>query len=278
VDLSIVIVNWNSGSYLWQLLESLNPLIDEVSRILVVDNGSEDSSASLPSGISRVEVLKLHDNQGFAGAANIGIGETDSSYVLLLNPDIMIVPETVRNLWEEMERCSRLGIGCSALFGENGESQESFQIRSFPTVASVIKDALFIDEILSFFRLKKQVSSHLDRNEAHEVEQPAAAFWLIRREAWEQIGGFDEGFFPAWFEDVDFCRRLIDAGWKIMFFPQWRVIHRGGLSLERLEYGSFVKIYYSNLLKYWRKHHRVSLPLIWLPVQLGLAVRRVLAR
>jgi GT2 family glycosyltransferase len=261
-----------------RLLDSLRPLFDEVSRILVVDNGSEDSSASLPSGISRVEVLELHDNQGFAGAANRGIAETDSSYVLLLNPDITIVPETVRNLQEEMGRYPRLGIGCSALFGENGKSQESFQIRSFPTVARVVKEALFIDEILSLFKLQKQPSSNSGRVEAREVEQPAAAFWLMRREAWEQIGGFDEAFFPAWFEDVDFCRRLTDAGWKIMFFPQWRVIHRGGLSLERLEYKSFLKIYYSNLLKYWKKHHRVSLPLIWLPVQLGLVVRRMLAR
>ena len=249
-----------------------------MAKIVVVDNGSTDSSESAASGDTALDLRRFQDNQGFARAANIGIGETNSPYVLLLNPDIRILPETVRRLCEEMERRPQLGIACGALIDEKGESQKSFQIRSFPTFSSVIMDALFIDEVLRFFQRLHSVSHVTQQSEASEVEQPAAAFWLMRRDGWEQIGGFDESFYPAWFEDVDFCKRLVAAGWKIMFFPQWRVIHRGGVSLQHLSYNRFINIYYSNLLKYWKKHHRRSFPLIWLPVRFGILVRRLLAR
>jgi len=277
VDLSIVIVNWNSGPYLLQLLDSLEHLMGEVAQVIVVDNGSTDSSESVVAGRTGVELRKLPENVGFACAANSAIRKTCSTYILLLNPDIRIIPDTVRNLWRELECRPRVGIACASLVGEQGESQESFQIRSFPTVSSVIKDALFIDECLALLRRLHPVPYRGPSEAAHEVEQPAAAFWLLRREAWSQIGGFDERFFPAWFEDVDFCKRLSSTGWKIMLFPQWQAIHRGGISLHHLDYERFIRIYYGNLLKYWKKHHKRSYPLIWLPVRLGLLARRLRA-
>lgn len=277
MDLSIVIVNWNSGSYLLHLLESLESLRDEVVKILVVDNGSTDSSQFAASGDKTVELRQFQDNQGFARAANLGIGATDSQYVLLLNPDIRILPETVRRLSEEMEKSPRLGIACGALIGESGEPQESFQLRSLPTITSVLMETLFIDEVLHFFKRSGEASQLTLQREPFEVEQPAAAFWLMRRDAWKEIGGFDENFFPAWFEDVDFCKRLSATSWKIVCFPQWSTIHRGGLSLQHLSYERFLEVYYSNLLKYWKKHHRWSLPLIWLPVRFGILMRKSLA-
>jgi len=275
VDLSIVIVNWNSGSYLCHLLESLVPLRNEIDKIVVIDNGSTDASESAASATAGVTLKKFHKNQGFARAANLGIGEAGTPFILLLNPDIRILPQAVRGLVREMKGRPRTGIACCSLKGEQGESQKSFQIRSFPTFSSVVMDSLFVDDFLSFFRPSQSLSP---RTQPFEVEQPAAAFWLLRNEAWRQIGGFDEDFFPAWFEDVDFCKRLWAAGWNIMFFPQWYVIHRGGLSLEHLTRENFTEIYYTNLLKYWKKHHRRSLPLLRLPVRLGIVMRKLLVR
>lgn len=278
MDLSIVIVNWNSGPYLSHLLDSLRPLRDEIAQVIVVDNGSWDNSESEAAGDAAVVLSKFQENQGFARAANIGIEATITRYVLLLNPDIRIVPETVRKLWEEMERRPRLAIACGALVSESNESQEAFQIRALPTLSSVLMDALFLDDLFGYLKGGPASSEVVKGSRGVEVEQPAAAFWLMRREGWEEIGGFDESFFPAWFEDVDFCKRLLESGWKIMFFPQYPVVHRGALSLEYLSYREFVHIYYSNLLRYWAKHHKSSVPLIWLPVKIGTVVRRFLAR
>jgi GT2 family glycosyltransferase len=108
------------------------------------------------------------------------------------------------------------------------------------------------------------------------VEQPAAAFWVLRKSVWDQLSGFDEDFRPAWFEDVDFCRRAVDRGFQLLWFPEWEAIHRGGISLDVMNYPRFVRIYYRNLLLYWRKHHYRSLPLIWLPVKLGVLARLML--
>jgi GT2 family glycosyltransferase len=278
VDLSVVIVNWNSGSFLQRLLASLKPLSGELKKIVVIDNASSDTSASSIGANEVTDLIQLEKNQGFARAANMGIGKTESAFVLLLNPDITIVPETVRKLLTEMTNRPRLAIACGALVGENGESQESFQIRPFPTIKSVIKDALFIDELYRVLESSRHALHNKENRDGEEVDQPAAAFWLLRRDAWKQIGGFDESFFPAWFEDVDFCKRLSQAGWRMMFFPQWQIIHRGGVALENMAYKDFLEIYYANLIQYWKKHHRRSLPLIWLPVRLGLSLRRLFAR
>ena len=110
-----------------------------------------------------------------------------------------------------------------------------------------------------------------------EVEQPAAAFWVLRRAAWVSIGGFDEQFHPAWYEDVDFCQRLRQAGWKMLFYPDCEVWHEGGVAARELGHRRFTDIYYGNLLKYLRKHHP-SYPFLWLPVHLGVWIRRWVIR
>jgi GT2 family glycosyltransferase len=275
VNLSVVIVNWNSGPHLSSLLKSFEALREEVARIIVVDNGSRDSSERVALEDPGVNLKQLRENQGFARAANIGIEATSTRYVLLLNPDTRVVAESVRDLLGEMEKRSHLGIACGALLDWDGRSQEQFQIRSLPTISSVVMDALFLEEILA--TLKRRNPGSRPRAIV-EVEQPAAAFWLMRREAWDKIGGFDESFYPAWFEDVDYCKRLLAAGWKIMLFPEHYIFHRGAHTLENMDYREFVEVYYGNLLKYWAKHHKKSLPLVWLPVQLGKVVRRMFAR
>jgi GT2 family glycosyltransferase len=275
VDLSFVIVNWNSRAYLSRLLDSIAPLKREVAKIVVVDNGSTDSSEMAVIEDELTELLPFSCNKGFARAANAGISRTKTPFVLLANPDILICPDTVTNLYREMELRPQAAIVCGALVSEEGEPQEVFQIRSLPTFKSVLIEVLFGYERARFLEPRRyQSSMNLKGTAPHEVEQPAAAFWLLRKEAWSSIGGFDERFFPAWFEDVDFCKRLVAEGWQILYFPQWRISHRGGVSLKSLDYREFLAIYYGNLLRYWEKHHRASLPLIWLPVRLGWMVRR----
>src|SRR5207244_7100058 len=94
----------------------------------------------------------------------------------------------------------------------------------------------------------------LQLSEAISVEQPAAAALMIRREAYESVGGFDEQFYPAWYEDVDFCCRLKAEGWEIYYAPKAEFLHQGGYSVGALGSESFVRAYYGNQMRYARKH------------------------
>ena len=268
MDLSAVIVNWNSGPFLGRLLASLQPLAGELAAVLVVDNASEDPSPSIVQDFGWARLVRFDRNRGFAAAANEGIRRSPSSSVLLLNPDIEVRPESIRGLSKALARCPRAAIACGALLGRNGKSQSRFQIRRLPTLRSVLSDSLFLDELGGLLARHRG-----GEPTAGPVEQPAAAYWLLRKEAWEDIGGFDEQFAPAWFEDVDFCKRLLERRWSIEYFPEYPALHRGGISLEVLGYRPFIRIYYRNLLRYWRKHHKVTLPLVWVPVKIGVLLR-----
>ena len=100
---------------------------------------------------------------------------------------------------------------------------------------------------------------------------------MIRRQAWDELGGFDERFWPAWFEDVDFCKRLQLSRWRILFDANAGAVHIGGVSVDRLGRRRFTRVFYRNLLRYLRKHHPLSFPFLWLPVQMGSLFRQALS-
>ena len=284
MDLSAVIVNWNSGRHLSGLLASFGALMEEIEDVLVVDSASSDQSPNAAAQFPKVRLQRMETNLGFARAANLGVALTSTRFLLLLNPDLELDPDGVRNLFWEIENRPSAAIVSGQLRGSKGHLQREFQIRPLPTGWRVICDVLFLDELRTSLMRPFRTSrtsppgSTVGKNgklEGLEVEQPAAAFWLIRREAWEELGGFDEQFQPAWFEDVDFCKRALPTAWEVLHFPDCPVgVHRGGLALDRLGYRRFVEIYYSNLLRYLKKHHRTGYPFLWPAVQLGRWVRR----
>lgn len=279
-------MNWNSAFYLARLIHSLDPLRAELKEIVIVDNASDDGSLEGVENRTGIRFVTLDRNQGFAKAANEGISRTSASFVLLLNPDIEVRPESIRRLYDKIVERPQTAIVCGPMVDGNGAAQ-CFQIRPLPNWRNVLADVLFLDEMAQWVResftshQRLSVSSDASRTQTDsgvEVEQPAAAFWMLRRAAWEAIGGFDPQFFPAWFEDVDFCRRLHADAWQVLYYPDFPVLHRGGLALERLGYSAFLEIYYGNLLKYLKKHHRFSYPFLWVPVKWGVWVRRRFAR
>ena len=274
LGLSTVVVNWNSGSCLGKLLESLEPLRNEMGEVVVVDNASQDGSDGPARGRDGVVLVEAGENLGFAGAANRGIARVSTPWVLLLNPDVTLHPESVETLCHEVEERPRCGIATGTLLSR---SPRTPQIRPLPGPWSMLRDAVFLDELLALAGLNRSADplGEGSSGQAVRVEQPAAAFWMLRRRAWEAIGGFDRRFHPAWFEDVDFCRRLLDASWEILHFPQIRVgVHLGGSSLDRLGYAAFVEIYTRNMLRYLAKHHTMAYPLLWPLIRLGALVRR----
>ncbi|MFQ5737525.1 MAG: glycosyltransferase family 2 protein [Acidobacteriota bacterium] len=273
MDLSVVIVNWNGGRDLRRLILSLAPLRTELAQILVADNASSDSSLEPLRNEPDLHFLEFATNRGFAAAANAAISRCNTSVVLLLNPDVEVMASSIRSLYTEMRGRPDAAIVCGPLRDGRGREQRDFQIRPLPSTWSILKDVLFLDHL----RGRSKPESHLHgptNGSAQRVEQPAAAFWMVRKEVWNALGGFDEQFYPAWFEDVDFCKRLRKTEWNILFFSDCPVVHRGGHSRRHLGYKKFCRIYYGNLLKYVRKHHRCGYLWLWLPIKLGAWARR----
>jgi N-acetylglucosaminyl-diphospho-decaprenol L-rhamnosyltransferase len=138
-----------------------------------------------------------------------------------------------------------------------GRAQAGFTIRRFPTAPSLIFELFGINRLWPSNPVNRRYR-YLDRNpdEGGPVEQPAGAFLMARRDVWERLGGMDEAFHPIWFEDVDFCRRAVDAGYGIQYVPAVTANHAGGHSINQLEAGCRALCWCVSLLRYARKHFR----------------------
>ena len=283
MDITILIINWNSGDYLRNLLASLAGLEGRVAEILVLDNDSGDHPEGILADFPGVVFESLGKNIGFAAAVNHGFTKSRSRYVLLINPDIRFEDSlsTVSSLHSAAERFPGAAIITCPLYSfpsEGGEKQEAFQVRPYPALINTIIDLLFLDEIFSSISGRKRMfpGKELESGLAELDDQPAAALWLARKSAWEDSGGMDERFYPAWFEDVDFCLRVRKMGWKILMAEcAGKVFHKGGSSLESLGCPRFLGLYYRNLLRYWWKHPKLSYPLVVLACGIGFTARRI---
>jgi GT2 family glycosyltransferase len=236
---AVAIINWNSGNWLRSCIESLIATATN-AEILVVDNASVDASIELADAFrNRVCFIRNSVNRGFAGAVNQAFQATSTSCVLVLNPDIRVTPGALLILEDFMSTHPRTG-------AVGGYVNKNYLPREFPTVWALARENLGFPRQRSVAPLKL--------SEAISVEQPAAAALMIRRDAYDSVGGFDEQFYPAWYEDVDFCRRLRAGGWEIYYAPKAEFLHEGGYSVGPLGSESFVRAYYSNQMRYARKH------------------------
>lgn len=278
-DVTALIVHWNTPAALSRLVESLVPLGDRLSQIVVLDNASDGGLPPLPPH-PRLRIQRFEQNRGFAGAANWGIQQASTDFVLLMNPDVEIISDSLLRLWERRNDDPRTGILCGPLVGADGDPQTAFQIRPLPTPVSLLCDALFLDEVGAWVGRDRALPTPVpaDSRQPIAVEQPAAAFWLLRKTCWADVGGFDESFYPAWYEDVDFCLRALRAGWKFLLYMDCPIRHAGGLALQRLGFSEFSRIFYSNQLRYARKHHPWSYPWLYLPIHAGMLIRRLLVK
>jgi N-acetylglucosaminyl-diphospho-decaprenol L-rhamnosyltransferase len=275
-----VIVNWNSGSLLRLCIQSLARNAPG-AEVILVDNASEDHSirTALDDAPGCVTLLN-NRNLGFAAACNRGWRSGAGDPVLFLNPDTEAGEGAVSRLEEVLEGNHSLWALGGQLIDASGRPQVGFNIRSFPSVASVAADTLLLDVL---WPRNPWTRRYLMLDDSHqsfrEVDQPAAACLMVRRQALEAVGGFDERFYPAWFEDVDLCRRIRDAGGRIAYEPLARFRHYGGASLTRLPQDKFLEYYHTNQCRYFNKHHgrkagrrvrRLAIAGLWLRGMLSL--------
>ena len=220
--------------------------------MIVVDNASVDQTVALARSVSRVRVIVNSKNLGFAAAVNQGVRSTSTRYVLLLNPDV----EVTTSLDPLIDACDRSGLATGRLSDERtGAPQQGFNLRRFPTPMALIFEILGMNRLWPSNPVN-QYFRYIDRdpNAGGEVDQPAGAFLITRRDVFEKLDGFDEGFYPIWFEDVDYCRRAANAGFRATYVPEVVGRHQGGHSIFSLDPASRVVYWYVSLLRYAAKH------------------------
>lgn len=257
IDVSILIVTWNSEAWITRCLAALPAACGDLCyEVIVYDNASADRSrqSAEASSIDRLRVIAGDQNRGFAAGMNQALAQARGTYVFFLNPDCELRPEAVSTLVDYLEGQPPVAAVAPLLLGEDGRPQREFQLRRFPTLKSFAADLLMVDELFP----GNPASSHyryrdLDITSPQPVDQPAAAALLVRRSACDDVGLFDERFFPAWFEDVDFCRRLWRAGYAIHVNPLAVATHHGGASLTQLRLEHFLSAWYRNLYHYAQK-------------------------
>ncbi len=249
-DTAAVLITYNSEAVIGRAIDSC---LAAGLEVIVVDNASQDGTVAAVRQ-RKVQLIANPENLGFAGGANQGIRACKQAFVLLLNPDAALCGPI--GVLENACRRPQVGAATGRLTGENGAFQQGFSVRRIPTASALIFENLGINRL---WRANPVNSRYryldFDPSQESEVEQPAGAFLMIRRDAWEALGGFDEAFYPIWFEDVDFCKRLREGGWKILYCPGTSAIHEGGHSARQLLTESKERYWYGSLLEYAAKHY-----------------------
>jgi N-acetylglucosaminyl-diphospho-decaprenol L-rhamnosyltransferase len=276
--ISIVIVNWNSGQFLQRCVRSLLKNATEC-QITIVDNASTDSSLLFAEEMHApgISIIRNDRNAGFAAGNNLGWQQSDGNRILFLNPDTECLPESVSCLEKTLTADSAVWAAGGHLLSPSGESQMSFNVRSFPSIGNVAADMLLIDGIWPANH-GSRLHRAFNAGSAIDVDQPAGACLMVARTALETIGGFDEDFRPAWFEDVDLCRRIRNCGGRIQYQPQARFMHHGGYSLDRMSRQDFLEIFHTNQIRYFKKHHGLrAASSVRRLIIMGLALRSILS-
>ncbi|MEO8216895.1 MAG: glycosyltransferase family 2 protein [Acidobacteriota bacterium] len=272
--MSVLIVTWNSERWISRCLAALPAACRALSKesrtasatsvsyeVIVHDNASGDGTLrSLEA--RRDETLTVIDsgiNSGFAAGINSAARRANGRYLFCLNPDCEPTPGSIATLVSHLEANPPVGAAVPLLVGEDGLPQRDFQLRRFPTLTSLAADVLLYEELAPRNAVSARYHCRdLNIELSQDIEQPAGAALLLRRSLFDSVGELDEGFAPAWFEDVDYCRRLGNAGENIQLVPQARVTHRGGASLDHVTFSEFQAIWYRNLFRYATKWLRAS--------------------
>jgi len=262
IDLSIVIVSWNVRDLLDRCLASLlrgaapgagGVLVlpgGQAFEVLVVDNASTDGSAEMVGRrYPGVQVI-ANANRGFAAGNNVGIGRSRGRYVMLLNPDTEVVGDALRTLLEYMDSHADVGVVGPRLLYADGRLQSSR--RRFPTPLTGFFESTLLQQ---WFPRNPWLARYyaLDRPDDAEsdVDWVVGAAMLVRREAIEQAGPLDEGYF-MYSEEMEWCRRIKTHGWRVVYLPTATVVHHEGRSSEQVAAARHI-YFQTSKLRYYRQ-------------------------
>jgi GT2 family glycosyltransferase len=223
------------------------------TEVVVVDNASSDGSAAmLQSDYRWVRTIQNSDNLGFTRANNQGLANSQGRYLLFLNPDTEVAPDALGRMLDYAEVHARVGVVGPQLRYGDGSVQSSR--RRFPTLATFFLESTVVQR----WRPRSRVLARyymLDRPDdaISQVDWVVGACMLVRRAVLGQIGGFDEGFF-MYSEELDLCRRAVDAGWHVVYLPSAVVTHHEGKSSEQVVAARHIR-FHTSRVRYVHKYH-----------------------
>lgn len=279
LDLSICIATLNASDYLRNCLRSIceqssylhwddvspnadgqiseHPQLSQASlnfELIIVDNGSSDDTATmLHSEFPAARLILNGKNDGFARPVNLALRESHGRYLLVLNPDTIILPGAINELVKYMDSQPEVGICGPKVLNRNGSLQKACRrgvsrpwaaFSYFSGLSSLFPHSKFFGGYLL---------NYLDENEVHEVDGVSGSCMLIRRQVMDQIGLFDELFF-AYQEDADYCFQAKKAGWKIIYLPIAQIIHFGGQGGSRVQPYRSIYEWHRSYYLYYRKN------------------------
>ncbi|MBH31545.1 MAG: hypothetical protein CMG71_06085 [Candidatus Marinimicrobia bacterium] len=277
-SVSVIIVNYNVKDYLANCLKSIDDSnYSGPVEVIVVDNGSFDGSARMVrKRFPSVRLIENKSNLGFAKAVNIGLRESKGDYELLLNPDTVIEESTLSVLVKYMEEHRAVGICGPKILNADGSLQLACK-RSFPTPWVALPKLLGLSRLLPGGRWTGQYNlTYLDPDDHHSVEAISGSFMFMRGTAVEKVGELDERFF-MFGEDLDYCYRIIQAGYSIHYVPETQIIHYKGESVKSAPIDS-VNWFYEAMNLFVNKHFsRTASLLTRMVLRTGITAKKITA-
>ena len=259
--LSTIIVNYNAGAILQSCVASLCNSAIEI-EIIVVDNDSHDGSLAAIADVPGVKIIKNSKNVGFAAACNIGVLASNAPNLLFLNPDCYFNPDTIDTLLNALHSDSQVGMVGAQIVNLDGTEQAGGR-RAIPTPWRTFVRAFGLTHLARYwpnlffdFHLHKQPLPQ----RAMEVEAISGACMLVKRTVVDDVGLWDEGYFLHC-EDLDWCMRFRQNGWKILFVPEARITHALGVCSKDVKV--FVEWHkHKGMVRFYRKFFRQQYPAI----------------
>ncbi len=253
MNLSIIIVNWNTRDLLLQCVRSIigTAKISNFEIIVVDNNSSDDSCSAIQNAFPQIRLIKNELNLGFAKANNIGIRQSSGKYLALINSDIELLPDCLDSLYGYMESNPNVGIAAPKILNPDGTYQ--LTCRKFPSLWNDFVEALMIHSLVPGLKHFSGELINLDhQKEPYVTDLVGGCFLFIRRQTLDSIGLLDEQFF-FYGEDKDLCWRSWKAGWPIIYVPSATAIHYGGASSSKIP-EKFNQELQRAQLQFWKKH------------------------
>lgn len=278
MDLSIVIVNYNTKDLLKQTIESvINNTKGIEYEIWVVDNSSKDGSVEMvQEEFKSVKLIASKENLGFPKGNNVAIKKATGRYILLLNSDTKVIGDNLQNCVAYMDKHKDIGaLGCKVELSD-GTLDHACK-RGFPTPEASLYYFLKLNKIMK--NRKKYgayTAEYLGEDEVGEVDALMGAFMMIPRTVVDKVGMLDEEFF-MYGEDIDWCYRIKEAGYKIMYYPKEKIIHFKGSSSKKKKAKTTYEFHRAMIL-FYRKHYNDKYNIfIKILVYIGVALRMILS-
>lgn len=269
-DLSIITVSWNVSQFLAGCLDSLrleSPRADGLTvEVIVIDSASSDGTPTMIAArYPQVKLLAQTQNVGFTVGNNIGLKVASGRYLMLLNPDTIVVGDALTQLVKYMDAQPQVGVSGPQTLNADGTVQSTR--RRFPTLATGIFESTWLQPFAPRRVLDRFYAADIADDATADVDWVQGSALVVRREAYELVGGLDEQY-VMFSEEVDWCKRIKSAGWRVVYVGTAKIIHYGGQSTEQVTARKHIHFQQSKL-RYFRKYHG---PVVALVLRLVLLI------